>query len=203
MSSRRRLIREAVKEILKNSIPEVEDRVFTNISSPMWREDTPQIFIFSRSEDIEDLDTAPKEYKRTIEMAIEIVAEGPEDGEQDENFSEDDLTENVLDNIAEQVESLLEANETLGTFEPDPDRLGNACALVDEMALSGVEFEFVDGDKATGSARLVYSMSYYEFRPKNNRHQIGGTFEKLFATWNIEAGEGEPEAEDELDIPQN
>lgn len=199
MANRRKLIRKRVREVLLNQT-DAGSKVYSNLSSPHWGENTPEIAIFTRSETIEDLGTAPKEYKRTLELAIEIVAEGTETP----NENDGKLVEDIVDDIAEQVEAALEKDETLGEI-PGSDP---ACVYIDELFLNNVEFQFEIGQKPTASARLIYSVIYYEARPKNLELQDNVTdFEGVDARWDVGHHDSPPnkddkEAEDIFEMEQ-
>lgn len=198
MASRRVQIREAIRQKLLNKT-DAEGRVFSNLSSAYWSEQLPVICIFTLSEDVEVLNTAPREYRRSIEVAIEIAAQGSE--------NPDGLkvtTEDQLDKISDQVELELNRDETLGEII---DAAGKTVALVDELILGSIEFEFRgEGVKPTGFSRLVYSVVYHEMRPGSLEEQDNiGTLEKVHVDWKVGHHNSPPdnvvEATDDLVIP--
>lgn len=199
MSERRRAIREAVRGHLLNAT-NAGANVYSNLSTRHWREDLPQIAIYTRSEEIEIFSESPREYKRTIELAVEIIAQGNELP----NESDGETCENQLDAIAEQVEDILEANETLGDIEIED---GSSCKIADELRLNNIEFDFTgEGEQPTGSVRLVYNVVYFEYRPLNSQLDDFSDFEQINTEWDIQpepSGTPDIEAEDEIAIPQS
>lgn len=199
MTTRRKEIRKAIQALLIDKT-DAGANVFSNLSSSLWSEDLPQIAIYTRSENIEAMNVAPREYKRYVEIAIEIVAEGPEDPNSDDGK----YLEDILDDIAEQVETEMNRDETIGTYT---DAFGNSCVLVDELILNNVEFEFRgEGSKPTGSARLIFNALYHDYRPADQSQQgINDNLETVVADWKVGHNDSEPddviEASDEIDIP--
>lgn len=198
MSSRRKAIRKAIQALLLDKTG-AGARVFSNLSSSMWCEELPQIAVFSRSEDIREMNVAPREYERRLELAIEIVAEGSE------GPNSGDFVEDILDDIAEQVETELNRDESIAEIE---DVFGNPVKLVDALILKTVEFDFVgEGKKPTGSARLVYDVVYHEHRPKSIDEQTGiDDFKTAHVDWSVGHHSAEPdavvEAQDDISIPE-
>ena len=202
MSARRKAIRKAIQTLLKGKT-DAGQNVFSNLSSPSWREDLPSVVIYTRSEDIEAQDVSPREYKRTVELAVEIMAEGPEDP----NTSDGTFLEDALDDIAEQVEVELNRDERIGVFT---NPLGKMIALVDELILNNVEFEYTEeGERPTGSVRMIYNVVYYEHRPATIDEQVVAfnidDLEKVHIDWVVGHHQEDPdnviEAKDDVDIP--
>ncbi len=205
MSERRKGIRNGIKGILKAANggaglgSGVGLNIFTNLATAQWSEDLPLVVIYSQSEEIGILGDSPREYKRTLELAIEIMASGPEDP----NTTDGDLLEDILDDIAEEIETELNRDETVGELAK---LFGNSCKLVDELILGTVEFEFTgEGSKPTGSCRLIYNVVYHEFRPASLDQQTTDDFETAQAEWFVghhdEAPDAIVEATDTVTIP--
>lgn len=197
MSARRKAIRKGMQKVLLDKT-DAGGKIYTNLSSAIWDSDLPQVIIYPRSEEVTELNVAPREYKRTLQMAVEVVASGPEGSHPDDGKP----VEDVLDDIADQVERELNRDERLGIFTyTDGDGNEKSEALVDELILSSVEFEFDEGKDSIGSARLVYSATYYEFRPQSLVEQgITNDFTGADTTWNVDKREGD-EASDTVNVP--
>lgn len=200
MASRRKAIRKAIKAALVGKTS-AGAQVFDSISSALWAETLPTIAIYCRSESVEEQNSAPREYKRTIELVVECIAEG---GSAEDPSSAGPFLDDVLDDISDQVELELNRDETLG---PVLNALGQVVALVDEILLNNVEFEYRgEGRKPTGSCRLVFFVTYYEHRPGSIEEQDGvGDLKTVDAKWKVGHDQSSPdnvvEAEDTLDIP--
>ena len=175
MTARRSLIRKAVQQTLLDQT-EAGPRVYTNQSSEIWDDELPVIVITTRSETLELLNTAPREYKRAIDFVIEIVATGGESPETK------DTAEDLVDKIAEEVENKLSRDDRLGSFE---NNFGETMALVDELVLSNIEFEYTgEGIQPMASARMAYRGTYYEYRPFSSEDQgITEDFEQAEVDW--------------------
>jgi len=184
---KRALIRKKIKEILlKKTL--AGSKVYLNQAMPTWVEELPVILIYTRSEPAEKFNQSPRELRRDLQVAIEIISKGTEDA-----LSEDGpQTQDIIDAIAETVEDEMSRDETLGE-------------LVEDSILSDTEFDYEDkGANLIGSARLIYTVTYIQASPKDRSLQPDmGDFEKLNGDWDLgpEPG-GDKEASDEIDIPQ-
>lgn len=196
--SKRKQIRRAFKERLKGKTNALEN-VFSNIASATPREGTPTILIYTSKEDVEEIGSAPKKYKRLLELSIEIVAEGSEDPDNADNYLED-----ILDDIAEQVETELNRDETFGFYT---DYRGKKIPLVDTLDLQTVNFRFEgEGNKPIGSLILTYQVTYTEFRPADIEEQDNvGNFKKAVVDYKVGHHDSPPdnviEATDIINIP--
>lgn len=186
----RKTIRKKVVELLKNNT-DVGPRVFPNASVPTWEEELPVILIYPRAEPITEYGSAPREYQRGLDLAIEIIAKGPEVDEEGNPPINQKSLEDILDDIVEQVECVMEKDDTLG-------------GVTDETILQNIEFEFEGaGGVPVGSARLTYEVTYYTMAPRSLDKQAGvSDFKKIEAEWNIGEDPDTKEATDSLDIPQ-
>lgn len=186
----RKNIRKAVVAMLKDKT-DVGARVFSNSSVPAWEEELPVILVYQRTESAVEFAMAPKELRRSLDLAIEIVAKGPEENS-DLQTPETGVKslEDQLDDIAEQVECLLHADDTLqGTC--------------DESSLTNTEFEFESvGALPIGSARLTYEALYNTMAPRDTSKQnADDDFETNQVDYNIGDDENTREASDKVDLP--
>lgn len=190
MGSQRQEIRKKIRELLIGKT-KAGDRVFTNQAAPTWVEDLPVILIYPRSESVELFNQAPRELKRDIQMVIEIVASGSEEP----NAEDKDTVEDQLDEMSSLIECELARDET---FE----------GLVDMSILTSTDFDFAgEGAKPIGSARLVYTVVYYENSPAVGSKIAGvSPFTKIHADYKVghnnEAPDDQIEANDDIAIPQ-
>lgn len=197
MASKRREIRNKFRDLLLGKT-DAGANVFSNRASATWSEELPIIAVYSRAESVEQLNTAPLEYRRVIEMAVEIVAEGSE------TPGAVMALEDTLDEIAEQVEKELSRDETIGETL---NYFGKKVALVDALRLKTIEFDFQgEGVKPTGSAIMLFDVTYYEMRPLSLDEQDGiGTLKTVHTKWEFGQGENPPddqfEITDDLTIP--
>jgi len=186
VSSQRKKIRKAIQSILKNKTL-AEGRVYTNQSTASWAEDLPIILIYARSEDLDVFNEAPKEWKRTINWAIEVIAKGPEDPIEDDGC---DLLEDIIDDIAEKIECELSRDDTLN-------------CTVDEVNLASVEFAYEgDGETPIGSARLIYQTTHYTSAPESIDKQANVTdFKSAEIDWSVGHDGSDPgnESPDNID----
>lgn len=140
MSHQRQEIRDKVVELL-TGIAEVNERVFPNRARRLFEEELPAILVYTKSETGEIGVQAPREYKRTLKLAIEIVAKADED------------LDNDLDDIAKEIETRLFRNETLD-------------GLVSDVQYSDTEIEFEpEAQVPVGAARLTFDVEYWTEAP--------------------------------------
>jgi len=186
MASRRKLIRNRFREVLLGKT-DAGQNVFSNRASATWSEELPLIAVYSRAEGVENTGTAPLEFKRTIEMAVEIIAQGSE--EPGAALSAED----ILDDVAEQVEKALFRDETLGEID-SPLKAGKKISCVDSLKLKTIEFDFQgEGAKPVGSAIMLFDAVYYEMSPVALEEEDGsGVLETVHADWTSGKGEDPP-----------
>ena len=161
-NKQRKLIRKKIAEILKGNT-DAGENVFPNSTVPVWHselDDAPVILIFPRTESATKYAEAPKELERDLSIMIEIIAAGPEINESLKTPGEGEKTlEDILDDIAEQVENILDAD----------DSLQGTC---DEAILENTEFEFDGtGGSPIGSCRLTYGVTYFTMSPRTTANQ--------------------------------
>lgn len=201
MASRRKIIRKRLVSILKNQT-DAGERVFSNASVPSWIEELPVILVYPRTEDAEKFNQAPLEFRRDINMLIEVQVKGTE--QPFDTQKGDGLTaEDALDDIIEQIECAIFKDDSLGC--DDQNR-----AIADEVLISSTEFEFEsDGAQTIGGARLNLVVTYYEHAPESVDKQAGlGKFSKVHADWHVGHDDDDPdltnkEAEDDVVIPDS
>lgn len=182
--SQRQLIRKVIKDLLKGAT-DAGEQVFTSRSIPTWVENLPVILIYTKDENVERFNEAPKSYRRILNLELEIVAKG----------SEDEDVQEVLDRVSDQIESLMEKDETLGNDE-------NKNNIANKLELSKVEYTLeADGDSPVGMAKNTYSIEYFtdvvfdcfpDFKQANIDYQVGH---------HDESPDDVIDAQDQVDVP--
>lgn len=159
----RTLIRRAVKAQLVDQT-RAETRVHTS-QVFSWRvRDLPGVAVYTLSEtvDPESHQTAPRELRRELRLAIEGAVVAGAD------------VDDALDSLAREIERAMHGDE----------RLGGTAA---EAVLQGTEIMlFEDGEQLVGVVRLVYGVTYFTGAPEAEdvalddlvtvdvRHNLGG-----------------------------
>lgn len=137
----RKEIRKRVAAVLQNATS-AADRVHQSRMIKIKPETLPCILVYTNKEDCEVYDTAPKSYKKTLSLDIEIVAEG------------NALLDDTLDDICNQVEAVFNEDQHLGA---------PGAELVDDIELSGTSITLdPTGEVLTGSAVMVIKVTYVE-----------------------------------------
>lgn len=187
----RKKIRQQVVSILKGKTA-VGARVFPNYSVPPAEEELPVILVYPRSEGATMYAESPREFTRTLDLTIEIVATGPEVDEEGNAPEGCESLEDILDDLAEQVECEMARDETLN------------CSADDSM-LSQTEFEFEGaGGQPVGSCRMTYNIIYNRMMPDSVDKQLGQLDKFEGADVKHDLVESEPntiEAQDTIDVP--
>ena len=94
--TKRQTIRNKIKTILTTpAIAAIGPRVFTNRMRKVFPEELPCIIIYSKSESAEITVAAPRQYKRVMKLAIEIIDKWDESAE----ATLDDTLDDRLDEI--------------------------------------------------------------------------------------------------------
>lgn len=138
MSAQRKAIRQSLAAILKNAATAAGDRVFSSRSTPIFESELPAILVYTRSESVELFAESPREYKRTVTVVIEAVAETTGENLDDQ-----------LDDVGQEIEAALAVDHTAGD-------------TVSELTLSGSDLLVDrDGEKYQGAVKLEYQAIYY------------------------------------------
>lgn len=179
---KRTKIGQNMTDILKASETLARSNVRYGFAFKPDMETLPVVLIYPQTEQIDELNQAPRELRRNLFMSVECISQG------------DDMKDCVekLDNLADQVEQALSKDDTLN-------------GTADDIILNGVEFQY-EGDETespVGSCRMSYLVKYRELFP---RDQVGITdLEKINSKWDI-SPEGDPdeiiEAEDCIKFEQ-
>lgn len=159
----RKLIRKKATEIIGGALSAVNGSVVPNRADPSWQEDLPAFSVYTTSEEIEELTQAPRELKRTLELAVECAGEGE---------SESDLSDK-LDDYAEIVENIMGLNETLG----------GTCS---DLILSRTRMKIAEeGEVLTGAVVLFFDVVYVTPVVKDSVSQASDDLNTMHADWRV------------------
>jgi hypothetical protein len=139
----RRAIREAAAAKLRGR-PDAAAPVFENRMLTLRRCALPAVAVYALQETVDaaSASSAPRELKRTLQLAIDVVA------------SHTDDLDDVLDELARQVEREMHGDETLSGTASDS-----------LLASTSVDLA-MDGERPAGRAQLIYSVTYYTHAPE-------------------------------------
>lgn len=134
----KRLIKEAIRGVLLGKT-DAKERVSISQSTPTDDESLPVIRIYALSESVSRFHESPKDYKRALNVTVEIISNGDND---------DDL-DSHLEDMGEKVEAIMEIDETLGDLVDGLELVSSA------YGTSG------DGSSFMGSLFLTYEITFY------------------------------------------
>lgn len=106
-----------------------------------WQSELPAIIVYTMDESGEIFNQAPREYRRQVELVVEIHAEGNE------------ALDDTLDTLARQVERLLLMDDTLGDTVNDLQYVRSRMVLLDQS------------EHLTGACRLIFEAEYFDRHP--------------------------------------
>lgn len=169
----RKLIRDKVLTVLLNTT-DCGANVFVNRVSDIWPEELPAINIVAISENADIYNVAPREYQRTLSLLIEVSVKAI------------DTIDDALDVISEQIEYLLNQDETLGGTVSDLIYSGT------DMAING------DAEELIASARINYSVSFFSYGGADTTDLDMIDTHEL--TYDLNEGDTTPDTIDEINI---
>lgn len=178
MTHPRKLIRDQVVLAL-NGHTDAGLNVWASRVLPVWNGRNgleavmPSILIYTPSDRAEVFNESPREYRRSLQIAVQLHVLGAD-------------VDDPLDAMAEQVEALLLEDETLG-------------GTVSDLRLVDSEFVFSDeGEREMGAARLMFEATYYD----EIDLRAEDTLAQIRAGWDLGEPDGQFEAEDDIYPPQ-
>lgn len=177
--SDRKDIRAKVSDILSTPGITGVASVFKNRQQRLAPTDLPAIIIYTKSESAEIDIVAPREYKRTLKLAVDIACIDTS------AVSVDDF----LDDTADVIEQRLFQNETLD-------------GLASDLKLSDTEIDFItDSENEIGLCRLTFDVTYYSKAPVEQPNLA--PFERYSAEYKLPtATPTTPKDTDETELPQ-
>lgn len=129
----------------------------------------PAILIYTRSERADVFNESPREYRRVLQIAVQLHVLGED-------------TDDPLDAMAEQVEALILDDDTLG-------------GTVSDVRLADSEFVFTDdGEQEMGAARLTFEAEYFDEIDIRAEDVLA----TLHAQWDMGDPDGQIDAEDTI-----
>ncbi len=120
-------------------------RVYASRVAPFisneWQNDLPAVVVYTMDESAEIYNVAPREYRRTVELVIEVHANATS------------AMDDVLDAIARQIEQTLLADDTLGGTANDVQLSRTRMVIRDE------------GQELLGGCRIILDVEYFDRHP--------------------------------------
>lgn len=137
-------IRQVIKNLLINNT-DAGVNVFVSRSTKFDHDELPAILIYPDSERVRRFDEAPKRYGRNFACKIEVIGRA----------DSDEKLDLLIEKIGEQIENLLEANETAeNTLGP----------LVNDLNLTGSRYSFEgEGQTPVASLILEYDIEFLKY----------------------------------------
>jgi len=174
----KRRIKVAVRDLLLERT-EAKSNVKISSSIPTQLEELPAIRIYSTNESVSRFNEAPKNYRRNLNLAIECI----DVGENDDNL---DMR---LEILGEQIETLMEIDETLGR-------------LVNKLELTGSAYQYEpDGPSPVGSLILTFSIEFFTYA---QRESVLDDYLSTGVKWEVghdnSSSDGVTDAEDRLQM---
>lgn len=144
MAHPRELIRKQAVAVLMGATSAAAS-VYASRVAPLisngWQSELPAIIVYTMDETSEIFNQAPREYRRRVELVVEIHAEGNE------------ALDDTLDTLARQVERLLLMDDTLGDTVNDLQYVRSRMVLLDQS------------EHLTGACRLIFEAEYFDRHP--------------------------------------
>lgn len=135
-----------------------------------WQSDLPAICVFTMDEASEIFNQAPREYRRRVELVVEIHAVGNE------------ALDDTLDTLARQVEHLLLRDDTLGGTANDLEYVRSRMVLLDQA------------EQLTGACRLIFEAEYFDRHPDDDFNDSLPNFNTLNTEYSL--GNAQPNPAD-------
>lgn len=144
MAHKRDTIRKQVVQVLSGQTA-AGTRVFANRVKPFmsngWTSELPAIVVYTLDEQADIFNDAPREYRRTVQVMVEIQA------------AADEALDDVLDDIADRVELLLMRDDTLAGTVNDLKMARTRMALKEQ------------GETLIGACMIQFDAEYLDRRP--------------------------------------
>jgi len=181
MAHQRKLIRDAIVLRLLQAGTLAERRVFGSRAAPLQPKELPALLVYTKSEQVEISNVAPQEFKRTLTVSLELVAQS------DREETLDDL----LDEFAFQVEKSIFSDQYFDD-------------LVSECVLGDTDIEILsDGEKPIGAVKINLLITYFQRLPADDSSDGFDDFLKIGTKVDLPTADGSFENDDLVDIPQS
>ena len=187
--STRKQIRNAVVAWLKSGISDVGSRVFGNRSTKIWDTEFPLLVAFTKNETAEEWVSAPREYKRTLKLAVDVMVNLNDPDEDSAPGAK--LGDDEIDDLCESVE------QRMANFGSDPVLFD----LVDDIRYSDTEIDHnPEGERPFIVARITFDVTYFTLAPAETEGL--NNFEKATFTHTLPGvTEDADKAVDEIELP--
>lgn len=180
MAHPRAQIRDAVIAKLKAANTAAGQKVFGNRARPVFPAELPCILVYTKNEPTDISIEAPREYKRSLALAVEIVAKVSTDEE-----SLDD----VLDDLCRQVEIAMFEDETFG-------------GVASDTILGETEMDLLtEGEKPIGGAKITFTLPYYDQLPALAATGALVDLNKIDVKINMAPTDAQVDSEDLVPVP--
>jgi hypothetical protein len=185
MAHQRKQIRDAVLARLRTDlVSDFADRIYGNRFRTLFPQNLPALLVYTAAdpETAEISVEAPREYKRTLRLSIEIVVKA------------DDSLDDALDALAEKVENSVFKDETFG----------GTCAdtILSETAMDLLS----EGEKPIGGMKITLEMPYSQRLPADagddDLDDLNTGNVKIDLSQNGAQPDGTIESEDTLDVSE-
>lgn len=145
MAHQRKVIREAVKTMLDGNVTYGGNpvTVYQSRVVPYFNVELPALAIYFLNETADDRESAPREYKRYMELVVQIVVAEIKDV----------ITDDIIDDIAYQIEQI---------FFKDSWLLDTCCDSLYKS--TNITFK-ENGDRIFTAAALVFEIEYDTYAP--------------------------------------
>lgn len=133
-----------------------------------WQNELPAIAVYTMDENGEIFNASPREYRRTVELVIEIIV------------TEDADLDDTLDTIAREVEQLLLVDDTLG------GTCNNLTYARTRMVIKE------EGDKQFGGCRVIFDAEYQDRHPDDFFNDSLHDFNQLQTDYSLSNAQADP-----------
>lgn len=175
MTHQRQLIREAAAALLVDQGP-WQDRIYRNRMRPLSqlpgqrsaRSKLPALVIYTRNEQAEVFNVAPRTYRCTVELVFEYIAD------------DSDTLDDQLDDGAEIIERIIGRNDTLSGTANDSEYSSSQLAFSDQ------------GERNLGSIILTFAVEYDREAPDGDFNDTLDDFDKLETQYSLNNQQDDP-----------
>jgi len=179
MAHQRKLIRDAIVSRLIQAGTMAERRVFGSRAVALQPKELPAILVYTKNEQVEKSAEAPREFKRTVTVSIELVAQS----------DREETLDDALDDFCEQVEKAVFSDQYFDS-------------LVSDCFLGDTEIEILsDGEKPIGAAKINLLMHYFQRLPGDLTGELDD-FLSMGTKVDLPEADGTFENNDLVDVPQ-
>lgn len=178
MPSKRKTIRHNVQALLSGQLgAAVGTRVLATRARAIQLDELPCVSVYTRIENAEKLNEAPREHRRTLKLVVEIAARA------------DATLDDTLDDLAQLVEERLALDPTLSGVAHDTEIAETATDLAGE------------GENLVGVCAVTFDVTYDTLAPDDISAGLS-PLETVQAGYDLAPADGTLEAEDTIDLPQ-